>query len=112
MAQNQNLSKELDDLSKSTIALWGAGAQIDMVIEESAELIKAICKWNRYGGLENEGKIIDELADMAVVLNHLRVIMGVSQDELDLYIQGKIIRTRARLAELESLEDIPEDPHY
>jgi len=102
-------SNDLDVLSDRTIEYWGASAQTDMVIEEASELIKALCKWKRYGGVEHEGKILDEIADMYVVLNTLKRIMKVPHEDMELYIAAKVSRTNQRLDEE---DDVIEDMHY
>ena len=102
-------SKELDNLSDKTIDFWGAEAQTNMVIEEASELIKAICKWKRYGGLELENAIVDEMADMYITLNTLKRILNVSDRTLDLKVFDKGMRTYERL---DKEEEILEDPHY
>lgn len=51
---------------------WGIRAQMDMLIEESSELIQAICKYYRYPNVvENVHKVLEEAADVQLCLNQL-----------------------------------------
>ena len=64
------------------LTIFGKDAQIDMIIEECAELIKALCKIKRKRGDPNEkmANLIDELADVNLMLKQADVIFGKEQD--------------------------------
>ena len=54
-------------LFKKALATYGADAQLDMVVEESSELIKAIMKANRNGYGEKElDAIVDEVDSLLI----------------------------------------------
>ena len=50
---------------------WGEYAQLDMVIEECAELTKAIQKWKRKQSSENYAKMQEETADVEIMIEQM-----------------------------------------
>lgn len=69
-------------LLEHAIRLYGETAQMDMAVEEMAELTKAICKVKRAScaaeaaaALENA---VEEMADVQIMLDQLRIIFGRS----------------------------------
>jgi NTP pyrophosphatase (non-canonical NTP hydrolase) len=51
--------------------MWGTHAQLHMVMEEAAELIKAVCKMERASSDQAEAlhAFIDELADVSIMIS-------------------------------------------
>lgn len=80
---------------------WGVPAQIDITIEEMAELIQALVKHRRNAigcfSLENSAHVVEEIADVLVMVSQLRFIFG--SDLVDAVVQQKIERLADRLAE-------------
>lgn len=60
------------------IDLWGEEAQLDVAIEECSELIKAICKRKRGDAFAELG-ILEEAADVAIMIEQLKVMFGVGE---------------------------------
>jgi len=59
------------ELMKQAIHKWGRESQLDMVVEECAELIKAIQKYRR----NNEtNPIVEESVDVELMLEQLKII--------------------------------------
>lgn len=56
------------------ISTWGTAAQIDMAIEECAELILALQKNKRFFGTYEVDDVIEEMADVEIMLEQLKVI--------------------------------------
>ena len=52
----------------------GTKSQEDVAIEEMAELQKAILKHRRNAGVETMAEIIDELADVEIMMEQLKII--------------------------------------
>lgn len=77
---------------------YGAPAQMDMAVEEMAELTKALCKIKRaQAGCEVTaaiGNVIEEMADVQIMLDQLRIIFGRSTAEAEEY---KLKRLKKRL---------------
>lgn len=70
-----------EEINERAIALWGVDAQLDMVIEEMAELTHAILKFKRSGPTDMDlkeaiDKIAEEQADVRIMLDQLYTIMS------------------------------------
>ena len=65
----------------------GEAAQIDMAVEEMAELTKALCKVKRAtpGATTTAAiaNVIEEIADVQIMLDQLRLIFARSTDEVE-----------------------------
>lgn len=70
------------------ISTYGENAQLDMVIEEMSELTKEICKHKR--GADNRDEIIDEMADVYITLEQIKMIFGISEQQINQQI-GDIV---------------------
>ena len=89
---------ERTELLTRAIRVYGEPAQIDMAIEEMSELTKALCKVKRaHGGPETTeaiGNVIEEIADVQIMLDQLRLIFARSTDEVE---EDKLRRLLGRL---------------
>lgn len=77
------------------IELYGAEAQIHMVLEEMSELTKELCKSFRPGGTTLD-KIADECADVTIMLEQLRIIFDMN-DQVCEHMDKKIERLMGRI---------------
>ena len=77
----------------------GGLQQEDVAIEELAELQHAIIKHRRYGTPETRQHIIEEVADVSIMLYQLLLIHGFTG--LDAITNAKLQRLLARLNEEE-----------
>lgn len=91
-------TEERRALLDRAITAYGAPAQMDMAVEEMAELTKALCKVKRVSCtaeakavLEN---VVEEMADVQIMLDQLRIIFGLSTAEAEEY---KLERLKKRL---------------
>lgn len=91
-------AEERRALLDRAITTYGAPAQMDMAVEEMAELTKALCKVKRAScaaeakaALENA---VEEMADVQIMLDQLRIIFGRSTSEAEEY---KLERLKKRL---------------
>jgi NTP pyrophosphatase (non-canonical NTP hydrolase) len=82
---------------EKAISKYGADAQLNVAIEEFAELTKEICKHKRYA--DNRANIIEEMADCYIMLDQLSIIFGITFSEIDKVKDKKIARLEMRLAE-------------
>jgi NTP pyrophosphatase (non-canonical NTP hydrolase) len=73
---------------RTAIYAWGAENQEKMVVEEMSELTKEICK--HWRGRDNLDAIADEIADVTIMLEQLRLIYGGK--ETDAWIDRKLER--------------------
>lgn len=69
--------REPQVLYQQAITKWGASSQLDMVVEECAELIKAIQKVRR--NREDWIPVIEEAVDVGLMLEQLKVIYPVTK---------------------------------
>ena len=84
------------DLYKRAFHKWGANDQLNMVIEECAELIHAISKYRR--GKPNS--LLDEMADVEIMLEQMRVLVGEKDCKIvDSIKMQKIARLNRRVNE-------------
>lgn len=91
-------TEERRALLDRAITAYGAPAQMDMAVEEMAELTKALCKVKRVicaaeakAVLEN---VVEEMADVQIMLDQLRIIFGRSTAEAE---ECKLERLKKRL---------------
>lgn len=81
-------TEERRALPDRAITTYGAPAQMDMAVEEMAELTKALCKIKRaQAGCEVTaaiGNVIEEMADVQIMLDQLRIIFHRSTEEAKL----------------------------
>ena len=81
------------------IERYGAEAQTDMAIEEMSELTKALLKYRRsqHGdktcGDHLVGNIVEEIEDVQIMLDQMKIIYGSSESER----RYKIYRLKERL---------------
>lgn len=80
------------------VKTYGQDAQMDMAVEEMAELTKALCKVKRAApGCETAAavsNVFEEIADVQIMLDQLRIIFGGSTMDIE---EAKIVRLKGRL---------------
>ena len=81
---------------KSIIGHYGINAQLTMCLEEMSELAKEICKSIR--GVNNRDELIEEVADVIVTIEQVKMIFNFKDDEIEDIINTKIQRTLYRMA--------------
>lgn len=79
---------------QKAINRWGEDAQTKMVLEEMSELQKEICK--RWRGKDNTSEIAEEIADVAIMLDQLKLMLGI-RDDVSLFREKKLCRLAQRL---------------
>ena len=65
---------------KKAICKYGKQAQLDVAVEEMAELTKEIIKSKR--GASNYHQIVEELADVYIMMTQIKLIYGIYDEEL------------------------------
>lgn len=86
--------EEREVLTKA-IETYGPRAQQDMMIEEMSELTKAILKYRRNPSPETLDNILEEMADVEIMIEQMKIMFG----ECPPMIGSKIARLSSRLAE-------------
>jgi NTP pyrophosphatase (non-canonical NTP hydrolase) len=84
------------DIYQQAIDEWGFDSQVDMLIEEAAELIVAVNHARRAcWAAPLRDQVIEELADVEIMLEQMRMAFG--PDEVDRVKLRKVLRLKERL---------------
>lgn len=107
------IESEKDVLSRAR-ATYGNKNQILVSIEELNELACVLAKYPRYEDeaqavLELREKVIDEVADVNIVLDHILKIFWLTEDEIDERITKKINRLERWLEQSSSMTQTVRD---
>ena len=83
------------------IEKFGEDSQIDVCIEEMSELIKELIKYKRAKIHENENNprrkyVLEETGDVLFMIEYLKYIFKISEEEVENIIIEKSIRTAER----------------
>ena len=88
---------------KKAICTYGGNPQIDVAIEEMAELTQALIKTKRYAGDPDfvifRRNVIEEIADVEIMLVQLRMIFNIQEDDVDAEKDFKLSRLADRIKE-------------
>lgn len=95
---------EIKEFVKEIIAKYGK-LQLVIAIEEMSELTKEISKDLR--GKGNREHIIEEMADVQLMLDQIKEYYNISQDDIYKIKRKKILRTQQRC--LESKEEVQKE---
>jgi len=76
---------------------WGVKAQVGQTVEECAELIVALQKYVIRKKATTED-ILDEIADVEMMLAQMRLVLGIDDDTLRKRIEYKFARLNQYLA--------------
>ena len=111
LSQNERLLKQNHELLlgefkqiqviKEAIRRNGEAKQIDIAIEEMAELTRALIKNRR--GFENYENVVEEIADVEIMMQQLLLIFNCDIDVVNMRRQ-KIERLKERLKNEEKSE--------
>lgn len=93
---------------------YGNKNQILVCMEELNELACVLAKYPRYADetkaiQELHDKVLDEVADVMVILNHVQNIFGLSDVEINERIYAKINRLRRWLLHSNSMQETVDD---
>lgn len=89
------LSESSAEILKKALATYGGRNQEDIAIEEMSELTKALIKNRRYNTEETRANIIEELADVLIMVSQLIILYDAPTD----FLSAKIDRLKKRLDE-------------
>jgi len=71
------MKTRITELTKRALCKWGEDIQFTIAMEEAAEFIQAISKYQRYG---DKYALASEYADLTIMMEQIRVILN--DDEL------------------------------
>ena len=89
------LNKENQDLCWQVLSKYGCEYQMGMVIEECAELQKAICKIQRDDGHitdAHDENLREELVDVIVMCQQMFLVLKMDVDEINKRAGEKLVR--------------------
>ena len=92
------LNRENQELCWRVLSKYGCENQMNMVIEECAELQKAVCKIIRDNGHitdEHDENLREELVDVMVVCQQMFLAMRMDTDEINNRAKAKLERALA-----------------
>jgi len=90
-------------LMQTALDRWGLNAQVGQAVEECAELIVALQKHvNRSPSPETIDGVLDELADVEMMLAQMRVAFGIDDAAFRERIVRKFVKLRNYLEEEQS----------
>ena len=94
--------------------IYGSKNQISVAIEELNELACVLCKFIRYEHEEDAvealyDKVVDELADVLVVTDHIKAIFAMSDNVVETRAEAKVARVRNWLEKSNSMEQTTVD---
>ena len=90
----------MKDVLGKAVEEWGVNVNLWVFVEEVGELVKEIAKAVRYE--PNYNKIIEEVADVEIALELLKIIFKLDQEHIERIKKDKIERLKERLEAVES----------
>ena len=87
----------VNEIYKKAIETYGEREQSAVAMEECGELIRAINKYHRKDSNENRKNLIEEIADVQIMIEQLKIMYSISEDEIEDAYLGKVFRLIQRL---------------
>lgn len=92
------LSRSERETFVKAISKYGERNQLIVFFEEMSELQKEVCKSIRYKASKSiVSHIAEELADVEIMLDQVKLIFGITDDDIEGWRLEKIVRLRERL---------------
>ena len=101
----ESVTSELNEINLKTADYYGFDAQCNQLIEECAELIQAVNKYRRAQGIGQKTSLrevdalhnlIEEMVDVEIMLDQLKYLLKLSDEEIRMVAEYKIRRTEKR----------------
>ena len=93
------------EILKKALKKYGRKSQMMICAEECSELIQAITKRIRYYKCETintRENLVEEIADVIICIEYLKMIDAIDQSEIDLYISSKIKRLNFNISTIDN----------
>lgn len=91
--------KEYEVINLQNADHYGYELQSNQLIEEMAELTQAISKYRRDNSKANFDNIIEEIADVEVMLHQIKHLLGINPRYIEGIKEHKVYRTAKRIEE-------------
>ena len=90
---------EMHRLLETAQATYGYASQVVVAIEELCELGAVLSKYPRYDFHDDalealRDKVVEEVADVIIMMRHIQMIFGIQPTELDDMIEKKLNRLK------------------
>jgi hypothetical protein len=87
-------------LMQSALDQWGLNAQVGQAVEECAELIVILQKYvNRPPQAETHDRILDEIADVEMMLAQIRLALHIDDETLRAKMESKFHKLKKYLSD-------------
>ena len=93
------MENENKPIYNQAIEHYGVNSQIDIAIKEMSELTKALLKHRRYGTEDTYKAIREELADVEICLEQIKLIYLIDDKSLEFIKNFKLDRLKKRMEE-------------
>jgi len=90
---SKNISNDQEQIILNAIKVFGKEKQMDMAVEEAAELIQAVNKYKRKPDIDTVKSLAGEIADNQIMLKQL-IEMHNLEFEVNRFIDIKIERLK------------------
>ena len=90
MVTTSEIAEKIEEIAEH----YGIEAQLCQATEELAELIVAINKYRRTGNIDN---VIEEVADVEIMLSQLKYLLNISTSKIEEIKTNKIERQIERI---------------
>ena len=110
---NHRNEGDIDVLAKARLT-YGNQAQLSVAMEELAELIQVVARYPRYNTHakavdELKLKALDEVADVYIVLEHIKAIFELNEEDVINRMESKLNRVKRWLNTNNELEQTTKD---
>lgn len=85
------------ELYTKAINTYGVREQSAVATEECAELIQAINKHQRNGSTDTLSNLIEEIADVLIMIDQLKAMYNLSEEAINIKKNYKLCRLEQRL---------------
>ena len=90
-------SKTETETFRVAIERYGEANQLVVLFEELSELQKSVCKSIRYNRKSYKDSIAEEMADVEIMLEQLKMILDIDEDDIQGWRLDKVCRLQERL---------------
>jgi NTP pyrophosphatase (non-canonical NTP hydrolase) len=85
--------EDIKTMCKTIADRYGYPVQSFQLIEECSELIQAVSKYRRQGNSDALRNYIEEIADVEIMLEQIKYLLGIKEDDIEGVKLYKLHRT-------------------
>lgn len=89
------MDKQDVETMADALRTYGVGYQLMVAVEELNELSRALVRYQR--GVDNEDEVIDEIADVLIVVGQLNLMFNDPNDAVGEALKRKLKRLRHKI---------------